>query len=464
MCLFGTGRMVPSPTELGQRVPLTRKGGRDSVTEARTATRARRGTLRMLQPPRLRLGLSSGALYPTPTEDVPEAAARAGLFDLEIMLQTPGEYGVSFVRELSARCRDAGSRVHAVHLWQELHPLLSPYARRAREGRTLFARAVDGAAHLGAKVIVWHGPKRTEMRSPAAGPHFVDAAAELGGACAAAGLRLAVENVSWCALATVRDVLAFSASIKEFDPRGERVGFAFDPFQAAEAGANPFMVLAAMGERVFDVHLSDRREVEPETRHLSPGEGDLPWPALLRAISGSYSGPLMLEGVVGDDFTRIDATRRLLDPVLREILEESRTPCDGRPPAGLLEGIRLFNDGEFYACHEAIEHEWHAETRPIRRLYQGVLQIGVGFLHLQRGNHTGALLLLTDGIDKTVEFAPVCLGIDTGRLAAESQAALDHLRELGPERLSEFDFATVPRIQFVTNDVAPGSDSEAGGP
>jgi sugar phosphate isomerase/epimerase/predicted metal-dependent hydrolase len=421
------------------------------VTETRTASRGgRRGTLRVLQPPRLRLGLSTGALYPTPTEDVPDEAARAGLFDLEIMLQTPGEYGTGFIRELAARCRNAGSRVHAVHLWQQLHPLLSPYARRAREGRTLFARAIDGAAELGAKVIVWHGPKRTEMRTPAAYPHFVDAAVERGGACAAAGLRLAIENVSWCALATVRDVLAFSASVKELDPRAERVGFAFDPFQAAEADANPFMLLSAMDDRVFDVHLSDRRDGDREIRHLPPGEGDLPWPALLRAVSGIYAGPLMLEGVVGDDLTRIEATRRLLDPMLRDILEESRSPCEANPPAGLLEGIRLFNEGEYYECHEAIEHEWHAETRPIRRLYQGILQIGVGLLHAQRGNHTGALLLLADGIDKTTEFAPVCLGIDIGRLAAESQAALDHLRELGPERLGEFDFATAPRVQFVT--------------
>jgi sugar phosphate isomerase/epimerase/predicted metal-dependent hydrolase len=434
------------------------------VTDTRTATRGgRRGSLRVLQPPRLRLGLSTGALYPMPTEDVPDAAARAGLFDLEIMLQTPGEYGAGFIRELATRCRNAGSRVHAVHLWQQLHPLLSPYARRAREGRTLFARAIDGAVELGAKVIVWHGPKQTEMRTPAAYPHFIDAATDRGAACAAAGLRLAVENVSWCALASVRDVLAFSASMKELDPRAERVGFAFDPFQAEEAGANPFMVLSAMENRVFDVHLSDRRTDDPDIRHLSPGEGDLPWPALLRAISGVYSGPLMLEGVVGEDLARIDATRRLLDPVLRDVLQESRTPCEASPPAGLLEGIRLFNEGEYYECHEAIEHEWHAETRPIRRLYQGILQIGVGFLHAQRGNHSGALLLLADGIDKTSDFAPACLGIDTGRLAAESQAALDHLRELGPERLGEFDFAAAPQVRFVAGDAPAGANRETQG-
>lgn len=428
------------------------------MTEAQTAPRgARRGTLRVLQPPPVRLGLSSGALYPLPTEDVPDAAANIGLFDLEIMLQTPGEYGARFIRELAARCRAAGCRVHAVHLWQELHPLLSPYARRGREGRTLFARAIEGTQELGGKVVVWHGPRRGVLSTTDDQARFIDAVAEQGSACAAGGLRLAIENVSWCALASVRDVLAFAASVKEFDPRAERIGFAFDPFQADEAGANPFMVLAAMENRVFDVHLSDRREDDPDSRHLPPGEGDLPWPALLRAIAGAYSGPLMLEGVVGDELGRIDATRRYLDPILRDILAESRAPCDAKPPPGLVEGIRLFNAGEYYECHEVIEHEWHAETRPIRRLYQGILQIGVGFLHVKRGNHTGALLLLNDGIEKTVEFAPVCLGIDAGRLAAESQAALETLRALGPERIGQYDFATAPQIHFANDPVLNSS-------
>lgn len=397
-----------------------------------------------------------------PTEEVPDAAARAGLFELEVMLQTPGEYSAGFMRELGARCRAAGSKVHAIHLWQQLHPLLSPYARRAREGRTLFARAIDGAVDLGGKVVVWHGPRRDELRTADDQARFLDAVADRGAACAAAGLKLAIENVSWCALASVRDVMAFAASVREFDPRAERIGFAFDPFQADEAGANPFMILSAMEGRVFDVHLSDRLEDGSGHRHLPPGEGSLPWPALLRAISGVYSGPLLLEGVVGDDLARLDSARRYLDPLLRDILVENRSPCGGTPPPGLLEGIRLFNDGDYYECHEAIEHEWHAESRPIRRLYQGILQIGVGLLHTKRGNYTGALLLLTDGIAKTSEFTPDCLGIDTGLLATESQAVLERLRELGPDRLDEFDFESAPHVRFVTD--APPAEPGNGKP
>src|SRR3712207_4661454 len=129
------------------------------------------------------------------------------------MLQTAGEYGSAFQRRLAARSRAAGCRVHAVHVWQELHPLLSPYRRRAAEGLALFDRAIAGAAVLGARVVVWHGLKRAEVVPPDGWERFLAATAERAAACGAAGLTLAIENVSWCALAGVRDVAAFSARL-----------------------------------------------------------------------------------------------------------------------------------------------------------------------------------------------------------------------------------------------------------
>ncbi len=384
--------------------------------------------------PGLELGLSSGALYPhVATEETAEVAARLGLWELELMLQTAGEYEAIFLRDTARRCREAGCRVHAVHLWRDFHPLLSPYPRRVAEGYAHFARAIEGAQLLGARVLVWHGPEQGELGPEAAWEGFIDVAAERVAACGAAGLTLAVENVSWCALASAREVSAFAARLPDAP------GFAFDPFQAAEAGANPFMVLAAMGERVVDVHLSDRRAADPTARHLPPGDGDLPWPALLRAIAGAgYTGPLIVEGRLGPDpASSLARVRQRLDPVLAALgrpLETAATGeplCQGVAPAGLRTGIALFNAQRFYDAHEAIEPEWHAERRPIRRLYQGILQIGIGFHHAQNGNQRGAIALLTDGIAKTGAFIPRCLGIETGQLVAESQACLDQLLSRG---------------------------------
>jgi len=72
--------------------------------------------------------------------------------------------------------------------------------------------------------------------------------------------------------------------------------------------------------------------------------------------------------------------------------------CEDAPPPGLLAGIELFNAREFYECHEVLEEIWLAEPERIRTLYQGILQVGVAFYHLGRGNFRGATSLLETGI------------------------------------------------------------------
>ena len=164
----------------------------------------------------------------------------------------------------------------------------------------------------------------------------------------------------------------------------------------------------------------------------------------------------MLEGVVGAATHRLDAARAVLAPMVTDAQIEFPDPCDAPPPPGLRKGITAFNHREYYEAHETIEHEWHAEPGAIRRLYQGILQIGVGFLHAKRGNHAGALLLLEDGIEKTAGFTPRCLGIETGQLVMDAQRCLDTLRALGPSRLDEFDFDALPLIQFTPGGLADG--------
>src|SRR6266542_3604300 len=63
--------------------------------------------------------------------------------------------------------------------------------------------------------------------------------------------------------------------------------------------------------------------------------------------------------------------------------------CDEAPPRQLLEAIEQFNRGEYFEQHETLELLWRDERREIRRLYQGILQIGVAFHHLRRLNHHG---------------------------------------------------------------------------
>jgi uncharacterized protein len=114
-----------------------------------------------------------------------------------------------------------------------------------------------------------------------------------------------------------------------------------------------------------------------------------------------------------------------------------------------LKGIEEFNRGEFYECHEYLEEAWMQEPRRVRFLYQGVLQVGVGFYHQQNGNWRGATGLLRNGTQRLKEFEPETLGIDVAKFVRESERCLAQLEELGRERVQEFDRSLIPRVEFI---------------
>lgn len=122
--------------------------------------------------------------------------------------------------------------------------------------------------------------------------------------------------------------------------------------------------------------------------------------------------------------------------------------CAEPPPPALLAGIQGFNRGEFYECHDTLEELWMAESRPIRRLYQGILQIGVAFYHLRGGRHRSAVFLLKRGSGYLEPFAPVCMDVDVADLLAGAARCLAELERLGPDRLSEFDWSLVPKLEM----------------
>ena len=116
-------------------------------------------------------------------------------------------------------------------------------------------------------------------------------------------------------------------------------------------------------------------------------------------------------------------------------------------PANVLKGIEQFNKGQFYACHDSLEKAWLTEKRPIRKLYQGILQIGVSLYHERNGNRRGACRLLQTGRDKIQPFTPVCLGIDIALLIDATREIQNYFTTHSdrlPERMH-------PKIQIIAN-------------
>ncbi len=259
----------------------------------------------------MRIGASTGALYPKwLTEDAVDALAGLGFPVVEVVLQTAGEYEAAYAGALARRARGAGVAVHAVHSFTQLHPLFDPYPRRRAEGRAALLRGIEAAATLGARCLVWHGLTLRDQRAGVGWEAFREELADLCAVARPAGVTLALENVSWCA---VRDAEA----ARRVRAWGLPLGFAFDPFQAAEAGADAAGLLQVMAGALVDVHLSDHAAGGP--RHLLPGEGDLDWPALLAGVRATgYDGPLMIEGPCAGRLDRLVRSRDFLEALLAE--------------------------------------------------------------------------------------------------------------------------------------------------
>jgi predicted metal-dependent hydrolase len=90
-------------------------------------------------------------------------------------------------------------------------------------------------------------------------------------------------------------------------------------------------------------------------------------------------------------------------------------------------GIELFNNGEFFQCHEVLEEVWTPERGPRREFLQALIHVAVGFYHCQRGNSSGACGQLRKGLRKLAAYLPQCEGIDTERLHLETRAVLERV-------------------------------------
>jgi predicted metal-dependent hydrolase len=120
-------------------------------------------------------------------------------------------------------------------------------------------------------------------------------------------------------------------------------------------------------------------------------------------------------------------------------------------PPELLQGIAEYNRGEFYQCHDTLEELWATESQPIRYLYQGILQIGMAFYHLRAQRYRPVVSLLTSGSRYLTPFAPDCLGVNVSKLLDDAAHCLNHVQQLGPDRLNDFDWSLVPKVEMVAH-------------
>jgi hypothetical protein len=107
-------------------------------------------------------------------------------------------------------------------------------------------------------------------------------------------------------------------------------------------------------------------------------------------------------------------------------------------PQEFWQGIKEFNQQQFYDCHDTLEALWMESSEPHKRFYQGILQIAVGCYHLSNLNWRGAVILLGEGINKLSEYQPVYEEVDVSKFLEESTQLLRALQQIEPDTIGEF--------------------------
>jgi hypothetical protein len=122
--------------------------------------------------------------------------------------------------------------------------------------------------------------------------------------------------------------------------------------------------------------------------------------------------------------------------------------CDEPASAPLIKGIDQFNEGRYWECHETLERLWRAEPRPLRDLYQGILQVGVGLHHLRNGNYYGAVKVLGRGLVRLEGVPEQCQGVLVALLHDAARSVFEEILEMGPDRAGDLDVKRLPHIEL----------------
>lgn len=137
---------------------------------------------------------------------------------------------------------------------------------------------------------------------------------------------------------------------------------------------------------------------------------------------------------------------RVHDPARAERLA---CECQQPLPPLAVQGIEQFNQGEFYKQHDSFEELWMETEGPVRDLYRAVLQVGVAYYQILRGNHRGARKMLLRSVQWLAVLPDTCQGIDVAALRDDSYRVRAELERLPEDAIDQFDRSLLQPVRLV---------------
>lgn len=206
------------------------------------------------------------------------------------------------------------------------------------------------------------------------------------------------------------------------------------------------------------ITLTQRGGIVPQVVDLQPalilvdGDGDTYWIATPKSNSATRRIPILAIGS-SDDALRAGADMCLspdalsvaaIEPFIRE---PQPLDCSSPLPDLAREGIEQFNQGKYYKQHDSFEALWMATDAPVRDLYRAILQVGVAYFQITRGNYRGGRKMLLRSVQWLAILPDVCQGVDVKALRDDSshvRAVLESMQET-----DTFDMSLLQPVKLV---------------
>ncbi len=175
------------------------------------------------------------------------------------------------------------------------------------------------------------------------------------------------------------------------------------------------------------------------------------WRLLTRALFEEY----FEDGYVVVDFlSEVKEGRRrsfyVLEhqPVLNGHGRPQQLTAEAR--AAIQAGMDLYNAGQYWECHEALEEVW-LEARPEDKLFlQGLIQASAAFhKYLVQKNAVGGIKLLARALDKLTRYGDDYMGLDMGAFKQGLNTCWREIINLGQQHIEDFDPALVPALHWI---------------
>lgn len=119
-------------------------------------------------------------------------------------------------------------------------------------------------------------------------------------------------------------------------------------------------------------------------------------------------------------------------------------------PPKYLEGIRLFNEEDFFECHDVLEELWSEVLGEEKKFYQGLIQASVALFHFGNENFGGARKLYLSSRKLLEAYQPNYLGLDVTRFLTDFQHCFQELLDSGETYPTDIELRDerVPKIEL----------------